>query len=269
MHVLSASSPPTGPEVTWWSAAGQTQRLPLTGEFSWRVIGPRRCIGSWDDSYKPCPDAALAPIHAQCASCSGLEDQACVFEPKCMGDPAACSCTFGPEPHVIYCALYGTEPKVGMTLARRLPIRLREQGADAYFVITRVRNRAEARQRETEIRLLHGIPEHVPHWRILPQLARPVPWPQLEARAAAIQARLAPRYSDLETAVHRITDHPMPDALPGRPARVAPEGVHKGVWLGGKGRHLFYRAAPSGSALGRPVLALKATDLVGRFVDTV
>lgn len=190
-----------------------------------------------------------------------------MFEPKCLGDAAACTCSFGAEPHVLYCAMYGVEAKVGMTLRRRLATRLREQGADAYFAITQVRNRAEARQREKEVRLLHGIPEHVPHWRILPQLAQPVPWPQLEARARAIQARLAPRFSDLDPVVHRIQDHPVSQPMPERPARVLPDGEHAGTWLGGKGRHLFYRAAPSGASLGRPILALKAGDLVGRTLE--
>lgn len=249
--------------------------LPLQGPFAWRVHPVRRCVGTFTDDFRhvPCPTAEPVSIHRQCGPCSGLEDAECVFKPRCQDDPAACTCltTFKDVPHVVYVAFHGTLPKVGMTSRRRLPWRLREQGADAYFVLQACPDRPTARAVEKQVAYVHKVPEHRSHRETLPQLARPVPWTHIEAGAADLQRRLAPHYA-LEPDLHRIADHPVEQPLPGPPRRVPSQGLHRGTWMGAKGNHLVYAEAPRTDRLASgtaPLAALKLSDLVGRRIDVL
>ncbi|MCA1819574.1 MAG: DUF2797 domain-containing protein, partial [Halobacteriales archaeon] len=186
-----------GRPALWLSERGHVRRLPLTGELHARIGGPRTCIGKWSDGRRlPCPDGAAVGSDAQCLSCSGLEHPECVFEPLCRADASACLCaaTFRGVDHAVYCAFYGTLPKVGLTQERRLERRLREQGADLYFVVGRGLDRAGARDLEQAVSRLYGIPEPRRQHEVLPPLARPVPWEKAEARARDVQARLAERH---------------------------------------------------------------------------
>src|SRR5688572_9413718 len=93
----------------------------LSGAFRWKVDGARTCIGRLDGGrHVPCPLGQPVAEHAQCPSCSGLEDLECVFEPRCQREGTVCACSFGPEPHAVYLAFFCTLPKVGITLERRL-----------------------------------------------------------------------------------------------------------------------------------------------------
>ena len=246
----------------------------LAGAFAWRVAGMRTCVGQLiDGQHAPCPQARMVTQDARCPECSGLESPECVFEPRCMLDPAACTCvaSFKGVEHVVYAAFYGTLPKVGMTQAWRVAKRLREQGADAYFTIQGGLDRPTARMTERAVSLLYKVPEHRSHREVLPQLARPVPWDLVERRAAELRLRLEGRYA-VECETHRIADHPCAQPLPGPPRRVASHGEHAGTWLGGKGNHLFYREAPR---LGRlsvgsaPIIGLKRSDLLGRHIEVL
>lgn len=187
----------------------------------------------------------------------------CVFEPRCLLGDEPCNCTIGNRPHVVYAAFYGTLPKVGLTSARRFATRLREQGADAGFVVARCANRGEARRMEKDLAFTHRIPEWRTHKEKFPQLTRPIAWNRIEDRVREWQAKLG--VADTEWI--RIT-HPLP-VLAKRPHRVEPVGVHEGNVLGAKGPYIFYE--PTGLrgrlAVGStPVLALKHSDLVGRRV---
>lgn len=246
--------------------------LPLDGAFDLRVGPVRRCVGRFGEGgqHQPCPTAEPVSQHRQCRPCSGLEDPECVFEPRCRSDPAACTCvaTFKGVPHVVYLAFFGTLPKVGITQAWRVEGRLREQGADAWFAVQQVPDRGTARQVESQVSFLYGYPEHRSHLETLRQLARPVPWDVVERRADECRLRLEGSF-DVERALHRITDHPLPQPLDAVPHRVPVEGRHAGTWLGAKGTHLVYRGAPRADQLhvGRaPLAALKRSDLVGRRV---
>jgi hypothetical protein len=201
-----------------------------------------------------------------CLPCSGLEAPDCVYEPRCQAAPETCRCPFGPIPHVVYAAFYGILPKVGMTQAWRLDTRLREQGADAYFVVAQKPDRATARITERQVAFLYRIPEWRTPREVLPQLVRPVPWADVESRAEALRARLADRFGPGGATV-RIEDHPVRQPLPGAPRRVQPYGPHAGTWLGSKGQNLFYAEAPRPGRLAvgaAPVAALKRSDLPGR-----
>jgi hypothetical protein len=254
---------------------GEVERLALTGAFAWRIRPVRRCVGTFDDAFRhiPCPTDEPVSVHRQCQPCSGLDDEECVFEPRCQDDPAACTClaTFKGVPHVVYLAFHGTLSKVGMTTRRRLARRLWEQGADAYLVLQDCPDRATARSIEKQVSYVYKVPEHRSHRETLPQLARPVPWPQIEARAAELRMRLESQYP-VDRTLHRVAGHPIAQPLPGPPRRVPSEGVHRGTWVGAKGNHLVYREAPRPDRLeagSRPVAALKLSDLVGRRVDVL
>ncbi len=185
-----------------------------------------------------------------------------------MGDPAACAClaSFKGVEHVVYLAFHGILPKVGMTQAWRVARRLREQGADAYFVVRGGLDRPGARLFEKQLHALHRVPEHRNHHETLPQMARPVPWPVVLERAAAWRERLA---EHAPGPIITIEDHPIAQPLAARPRRVVAWGPHAGTWLGAKGNHLFFEEAdrPGRLELGVPrVAALKRGDLLGRRV---
>ncbi len=241
--------------------------IPLNGRFHWTLGEERRCIGRIEDGqHVPCPRNRPVTMHAQCIDCGGLEDPECVFEPKCQADPAACTCPFGPIPHVVYAAFYGKLGKVGMTQKWRIETRLKEQGADAWFIIQECPDRATARRTERQIATLHRIPEYRSHKQTLPLLARPIDWTLIEEAAEALRQRLGTRYH-VEQTLHRINDHPLPQPLDGTPHRQPPHGEHQGTWIGVKGNHLFYRqtASPGRLDVGvRPIAAIKRTDLIGR-----
>lgn len=251
------------------------RRIGLEGPFAWRIHPVRRCVGTFGDdhAHAPCPTDEPVSVHRQCLACSGLDDAECVFEPRCQNDPAACTCltTFKGVPHVVYIAFHGTLAKVGMTTRRRVERRLWEQGADAYLVLQDCPDRPTARSIEKQVSYVYKIPEHRGHRETLPQLARPVPWPQIEARAAELRLRLEGQYP-IERALHRVAGHPIAQPLPGTPRRVPSEGVHRGTWVGGKGNHLVYRETLRPDRLeagSRPFAALKLSDLIGRRVDVL
>ncbi|MHB8634360.1 MAG: DUF2797 domain-containing protein [Thermoplasmatota archaeon] len=267
-HVLAIRPTTTGRVVV--TDAGP---IPLTGAFSWRVTGPRHCTGRIREGlHIPCPERALVGNEATCPACSEFENPACLFEPECDRDPSGCRCrAFQGVPHLVYMAFHGTLPKVGLTQVRRLETRLREQGADGYFVVqdrtledSQPLDRAQARRLEREVSYLYRVPQWRSHHETLAQMARPVLWPVVERRADALRERLSGRYGCQP--FHRIEGHPVLQPLPAVPHRLPPEGDHAGRWLGAKGDHLFFLRHPTPGMLPVPgaVGALKASALVGR-----
>lgn len=267
MNHLVAIAEPDGRLAAGLRGENGVEWSELAAEFDWTVSAERVCVGSWDDDgHKPCPRRESVGDDAVCRACSGLEHPQCIFEPLCQSDPAACSCPFGPVPHVVYAAFFGTLAKVGMTQRRRVETRLREQGADAWFTIQAVPSRAEARLLERQVSMLFRIPEYRTHREVLPQLARPVPWEKIDARAAELRLRLESRY-DVERSVHRV-DSRLAQPLPAVPHRVMPEGRHVGRWLGAKGNHLFYASATRrGHLAPGAVHALPRNALLGRYIS--
>lgn len=269
-HVIGAGESGGVPRL-WVAARDAVRPLPAEGAFAWHVGGPRICVGRWHEGrHVPCPQGVWVGADARCAACSGLEHPECVFEPLCRNDPASCACatSFRGVEHVVYCAFHGTLPKVGMTQARRVTARLREQGADLWFVVARGLDRAGARALERAVSAIDGVPEYRSHRETLPQMARPVDWDVVESRAHALAQRLASRHP-VDPTLHRIDDHPVRQPLPGRPRRIEAHGTHRGTWLGMKGNHLFYAVAPGPFRLDAgapPVAAVKRTELVGRFL---
>lgn len=271
-HVLAVFDRPTPRALLVPTTGGAPVTLPLDGGFRWRLGPVRHCVGKFVEGvHVPCPTGEPVSRHRQCAACSGLEDPECVFEPRCRSDPASCTCvsSFKGVPHVVYLAFHGTLPKVGLTTAWRVEGRLREQGADAWFTVQECPDRGTARQTEMAVSFLYGYPEHRSHRETLPQLARPVPWPVIESRAAEARLRLEGSYA-VERVLHRIEDHPIRQPVGGVPHRVYAPGEHSGTWLGAKGGNLVYREAPRQDRLqsgAPPLAALKRGDVVGRTLE--
>lgn len=260
-----------GPSLRVMAAdgGGRLRLLPTTGRFHWTAGDESRCVGRIEAGrHRPCPGHRPVSLHAQCRDCTELEEPDCVFEPRCGSDPSACTCSFGTRPHVVYAAFHGILPKIGMTQEGRVATRLREQGADAYFVVRRLAGRAEARRAEKQVAFLYDIPEYRTHRETLPQLAKPVPWDAIGRRAADLRAEMRHRGEGPE-ALARIDDHPLPLPLGTPPQRVPPAGTHAGTWVGAKGPHLIYRPARDRRRrltvdVDGPFAALKVGDLVGR-----
>ncbi len=248
-------------------------KLEPTGAFRWTVSEERTCVGRWDENgHIPCPERRTVGGDSVCGRCAP-EWAACVFEPRAHADGDECELCR--REHVVYLALYGGLPKVGLTQRRRLATRLREQGADAGFVLAATDksganlDRRGARDTEQSISFLHGIPQWRRHRETLPQLTRPVDWDLITTRAHSLMEDLAERWP-VEPTLLRIEDVPLPVPLPSIPERRPTVGTHSGTWLGAKGTHWFYTpdAAPGRLDVGfSPVLALKRSDLVGRWLE--
>lgn len=278
LHVFATRWEEAAPVLLVRDPAGDVAALRPAGRFRWRVLDGRTCTGHHDGGgWRPCPDGAAVTADSQCLPCfrgrredapSARDHPACIFEPLCAQAPQHCACSFGAVEHVVYVAFHGLLPKVGMTQARRVVTRLREQGADAYLVAERCPDRATARAAERRLAFLHRVPEWRSHEETLPQLVRPVPWERIEARAAALAATLADRFR-VEPGLHRL-HHALAQPLAGRPRRVPTVGEHAGAWLGCKGNHLFYQEAPRPGRLDvgmAPVAALRRDDLAGRRIE--
>lgn len=277
MHIIGTS----WHDGTPWLRVAQGGRLtdiPPAGDFDWQ-LAERTCTGYWHDhdgwTWHPCPDRAPVGHDAQCLLCfRGRGDPArrddnpdCIFEPICKGNAANCRCSFGgvqqPVPHVVYCAFYGRLAKVGMTMERRVATRLREQGADAYFVIQRTPDRRSARQTEQAIAALTGLPEWRKHTETLPQWARAPDRNAIEAAAKHWISDLDTRY-DVDATIHHI-DHGAP--LPAVPRKAHPDDHLAGTWVGARGPYWFANVAGA-LDVGTPrLLAIRRSDLIGRWID--
>ncbi len=81
-----------------------------------------------------------------CSACRG----------RCLKDVKDCF-----EPHVVYIALFGSMVKIGVTREKRLPCRLKEQGADAGIPIACVEDGERARRIEQEYSRKLQIPDRI------------------------------------------------------------------------------------------------------------
>jgi hypothetical protein len=240
-----------GPRLRWDAvdAGGQPCSLALRGEFDWQVSQRQvaQAVPAWVFEPRRPPSAVPIPADAP--------PEARTWDPLCD------------QPHAVYLAFFGTLAKVGMTVAERLPLRLREQGADAGFAVAILPDRAEARAFERTFSVRHKVPEVRRAREVLPRLARLRDDVRIERAIAAWRRRLR----DTEAGdVVRITDAPLARPLPAVPGWVPAPGRHAGRWLGALGHHVFYVPVASAAGLdvgGRPVLALRRQDLVGRWID--
>ncbi|MDH6121672.1 DUF2797 domain-containing protein [Kitasatospora sp. GAS204B] len=213
---------------------------------SWRLLGPRRCVGAWLGSevgQRPCPHGATvepAAASAQCPACQSADHGLRLARDQVLDDG---------RDYRLYLAWFGTGLlKVGLTGAHRGTSRLAEQAAIAFTILAggplpAVR-RAELTVSGARIaRERFPVRTKVEHWWRLPE------------QRSAHQELTAGRARALELlaghALDRYPEHPVVDQRPlfgltaGAPAAYrAITALSDGATLSGElrapiGRHLF------------------------------
>jgi hypothetical protein len=226
------------------------------------VVGSRkRCVGRFeDDRYVPCPFRAEVTKFSQCDKCAAevfIEDQECIFDPKCEGEK--CDNEFCKRPHVLYLAFYDTLPKVGMSSTRRVERRLVEQGADAFAIIGTFPNRYRAREAEKSLSAELELPQWYRQQTILANFSRPLDIAGMEAKYSQLKAAISSRGGYAVESLRMLSGYPLELPLPGVPNLQETPGMHMGRLLGVKGKWLLYES--------RGLKALNMSDLVGRFMS--
>lgn len=229
----------------------------------------RRCVGRFERGrHIPCPNEVHVEGHSQCEACAGesyIWDQDCVFDPKCDGSSClspksgGAPSEFCRREHMLYLAFYQDRPKIGMSSSRRIRERLVEQGSDAFAFIGTYSNRRAARLAEMELSEAAGVPQWYRQQEVLETLSRPVDRSSIEDEYGRLEKLLGDRegvsFGDLEF----LSGYPLEQPLPGVPLLQLTEGVHRGRFIGVKGKWLVYES--------RGLRALSMPDLVARFVD--
>ena len=250
LHVLDFYWDDFVPRLEAYDAdARATVAIPLD-RLDMSVSEERRCVGSFKESYRPCPTNSPVARFAQCRSCMGdwAEVQKCVFEPQCTGE----SCKhrdFCGRVHVVYLAAYGTLVKVGMTSAARVRRRGIEQGADAIVPVLMCQDRQEARRLEKETSARFRIPQELRVSRIAAQWTHPSSQEVSENVLMTHRRRIASWRPVLDEEVVQLDGYPM-RAYPRTPPSAAEVvGHHAGEVLGMKGRFMIYRPLDGTSRL--------------------
>lgn len=143
------------PYLHFQNSNGNREEMPiqLGKNIHWRITGPRRCTGYYQDTgWQPCPnDSVLRRNQIRCRGCSRLDEYSpCI---RCRGD----TCLANEErqkqcmetPYGVYLALFGNDIiKVGVSSMSRILLRWIEQGADYGAIIAEVEGGQEARKTE-------------------------------------------------------------------------------------------------------------------------
>lgn len=225
------------------------------------VVGSRKmCVGRFEDGrYTPCPDKAAVSKFSQCSRCAAevfIEDQECIFDPKCDG--SKCDNEFCKREHVLYLAFYDTMAKVGMSSTRRVEKRLVEQGADAFAIIGTFPNRLAAREAEKAVSDEFRLPQWYKQQTVLSNFSRPVDRQGIEARYGELRQVLCAREGFSVEQLRTLTDYPLELPLPAAPVLQDTQGLHIGRLVGKKGKWLVYESSG--------MKALNLSDLPARFI---
>lgn len=225
------------------------------------VVGGRKvCVGRFEgERYVECPGRVQVAKFTQCSECAAevyIEDQECIFDPKCDG--SKCDNEFCKRQHVLYLAFYDTMAKVGMSSTRRVEKRLIEQGADAFAIIGAFPNRLAAREGEKEISQQLGLPQWVKQQTILSRFSHEVDADGLRARYEELKTALSETRGMSVEPLRRLDGYPLRLPLPSVPVLQDTQGVHFGRLVGVKGKWLVYESGG--------LKALNLSDLPGRFL---
>lgn len=238
---------------------GQLSNLNFEDCLGLSVSKRRLCIGSFvDDQYIPCPEKMRVKRFAQCKDCSEelISIQECLFEPKCDGD--LCDSPICRREHAIYIAFFGTTPKVGMTLKKRVGRRLVEQGADAYFIIGTQESRKRARDMEKMIAHKLRITERPTSSNVL----RSLNIAKKRGHIEELYHGLSKSLTDLDFdpgELQFLEEYPLPEPLDQVPKLTESWGMHSGGLLGIKGKYLIYSS--------NRLMAIDLSDLPSRFLS--
>lgn len=153
-----------------WKENESTPRflpLPPGKKLSWEIIGPKRCIGSIDESGKivPCPENAVILGSGQkCGPCSAGD----IADPCIRCDGRRCDAVDARRmqceatDYVVYAVVFSDRTlKVGVSSKGRALIRWVEQGADYAGVLREIKGGRKARRIEDRIGKLQGITKQV------------------------------------------------------------------------------------------------------------
>jgi len=221
----------------------------------------RICIGYFDDDgrYVICPRQNAVSRFSQCQECSAesfLPYQECLFEPRCDGE--ICDIDFCRREHVLYVAFYDTRMKLGMSSTRRVERRLVEQGADAFAIVGRLPTRRKAREAEKSISARLGIPQAMRSDVVLRNLARKVDRQGIEGRYEGLRITLSEAYRFDPGPLQWLEGYPIDLPLANVPKLEETTGIHKGGFVGVKGRWLIFESGG--------LKALNLSDLPSRFL---
>ena len=238
----------------------------LMQTFSWApdnmdisVSGPRKCIGFFlGIRYFPCIVHSFIDEFPQCLRCvsHSIPYAKCIFEPECDGKKcpgAECA-----EPHVVYLAFFNTHYKIGMSSEKRYRLRITEQGADAYSVVTKTNNRLEARVLEKAISRILQIKQAFESEELLriltERLRTKIIYEKYELLSKSLKNRFGLDCSDLIF----IDNYPLELPLRSMPKLRDTMRIHRGKYLGIKGKFLIY------DSIG--LNALKMDEMLGNFI---
>jgi hypothetical protein len=238
-------------------------------DFSFSVGKKRICVGQFtkEGAYKPCPDHAIVDKVSQCPKCSResfLPDQECVFNPKCDGVDPKCGAAesaieFCRREHVLYVAFYNTRMKIGMSSTRRVEKRLIEQGADAFAILGKARNRLEVRKLENEMSSRLGIPQALKQNDLLGNLVRKVDEDAIRERYQKLLYDTADISQLAPEEVRWLDGYPIELPLESVPRLQESFGKHKGRLVGVKGKWAIYES--------HGLRALNLSHLPARFLS--
>lgn len=142
--------------LVWEAQSDEPHFLQLLPDepISWTILGPKRCIGSRNNSGKmlKCPElTTLGKNKQRCGPCSAID----IYDPciRCTGK----SCNANEEraekcaktEYAVYLTLFSDKTlKVGVSVERRIITRWVEQGADYGMILVKVRGGMIARNIE-------------------------------------------------------------------------------------------------------------------------
>lgn len=222
----------------------------------------KMCVGSFsEEGYIPCNAKVPVGKFTQCSDCgeSVIKNQECIFEPECDG--TKCDSPICREEHAVYIAFFGNKPKVGMTVKRRVPSRLIEQGADAYCIVNEaLKSRISARECEKDISGKLKITERPSSKMILESLKMPEKKMHIEEGYNWLSEEVRKKLGISIGQLHILESYPLEEPLTETPKLVESFGLHIGDPVGVKGKFLIYKQ-------GNKMSALNLKDLPSRFIS--
>jgi hypothetical protein len=215
-------------------------------DVSFAVSRKRVCVGQFgDEGHMPCPRNAPVGRLGQCPDCAGesFVPQECIFNPPEKCENESCKMPdFCRRPHILYLAFYDTKVKIGMSSTKRVERRLIEQGADAYALIGEFQSRDLAREMEKRISEEMRLAQYFRQESLMLNLARRVDTAGIEARLEGLKTSLSEAYQLSPGPLTWIDGYPIDLPLKTVPRLEPTWGMHRGEYIGCKGRLLIYEA---------------------------
>ena len=231
MHLVSVTWRPTKNDafeqgVLSWTGTEEPltfTRLSPGEKLSWTIAGPRKCIGSRNESghLMPCPEHNVnRPGQVRCGICAAVDSMdPCI---RCNGR----ICNASEErksrceetDYVLYLAVFNDQTlKVGVSTARRVKTRWVEQGADFAAVIAEVQGGRAARRLEDLIGRRSGITKQVRSKRKIASLMERLDFSSAEDLATRFSSSLLEILPEYELQLEDLSMHYNLDSLNARP----------------------------------------------------